>query len=48
MQPEGIAFLIPVRLEECEVPQGMRRWQSVDLFKEGGYERLIRGSGLTS
>lgn len=44
MQPEGIAFLIPVRLEECEVPHGMRRWQSVDLFKEGGYERLIRGS----
>jgi hypothetical protein len=40
MQPEGIAFLIPVRLEECEVPHGMRRWQSVDLFKEGGYERL--------
>jgi TIR domain-containing protein len=40
MQPEGIAFLIPVRLEECEVPHGMPRWQSVDLFKEGGYERL--------
>jgi hypothetical protein len=42
-QPEGIAFLIPVRLEECEVPHRLSRWQWVDLFKEGGYERLIRG-----
>jgi hypothetical protein len=42
-QPEGIAFLIPVRLEECEVPQRLSRWQWVDLFKEGGYERLVRG-----
>jgi tetratricopeptide (TPR) repeat protein len=42
-QPEGVAFLIPVRLEECDVPQRLSRWQWVDLFKEGGYERLIRG-----
>jgi hypothetical protein len=42
-QPEGIAFLIPVRLEECEIPQRLSRWQWVDLFKEGGYERLIHG-----
>jgi hypothetical protein len=40
-QPEGVIFLIPVRLEECEVPQRLRRWQWVDFFDEKGYERLL-------
>jgi hypothetical protein len=40
-QPDGTIFLIPVRLEECEVPDRLRRWQWVDLFKEGGYGRLM-------
>src|SRR5258706_289801 len=26
-QPEGTIFLIPVKLEECEVPERLRRWQ---------------------
>jgi hypothetical protein len=40
-QPEGSTFVIPVRLEECEVPDRLRRWQWVDLFdKSRGYERL--------
>jgi formylglycine-generating enzyme required for sulfatase activity len=41
-QPEGAIFLIPLRLEECEVPQRLRRWQWEDLFREQGYERLVR------
>ena len=41
-QPEGAIFLIPLRLEECEVPQRLRRWQWVDFFQEQGYERLLR------
>ncbi len=40
-QPEGSIFLIPVRLEECEVPERLRRWQSVDLFRSDGYGRLV-------
>ena len=40
-QPEGAIFLIPLRLEECEVPHRLRRWQWVDLFHEKGYERLL-------
>jgi hypothetical protein len=40
-QPEGAIFLIPLRLEECEVPQRLRRRQWVDLFQEEGYERLL-------
>jgi hypothetical protein len=39
-QPEGTIFLIPVRLEDCEVPERVRRWQWVDLFEEGGYTKL--------
>jgi hypothetical protein len=42
-QPEGVAYLIPVRLEECEVPERLSQWQWVDLFKTDGYERLLRG-----
>jgi hypothetical protein len=44
-QPEGAIFLIPVRLEPCEVPERLRRWQWVDLFEEGGYPRLLRALG---
>ena len=41
-QAEGAIFLIPLRLEECETPDRLRRWQWVDLFRETGYERLLR------
>jgi hypothetical protein len=41
-QPEGTIFLIPVRLEECEVPERLARWQWVDIFQPDGYEKLLR------
>jgi hypothetical protein len=44
-QPEGAIFLIPVRLEPCEVPDRLGRRQWVDLFDKIGYERLIRALG---
>jgi formylglycine-generating enzyme required for sulfatase activity len=40
-QPEGSIFLIPARLEECQVPDRLRRWQWVNLFEERGHERLM-------
>ena len=40
-QPEGSTFLIPARLEECEVPERLARWHWVDLYRRGGYNRLI-------
>lgn len=39
-KPQGTIFLIPLKLEECEVPERLRRWQFVNLFEEKGYERL--------
>ena len=40
-QPEGAIFLIPLKLEECDVPERLQRWQWVNLFEENGYERLM-------
>lgn len=40
-QPEGAIFLIPLRLEESDVPERLRRWHWVDYFEPKGFERLI-------
>lgn len=40
-QPEGTIFLIPAKLEECDVPNRLQRWHWVNLFEERGYERLM-------
>jgi len=40
-QPEGATFLIPVKLEPCQIPRRLTRWQSGDLSQEGGLERLL-------
>jgi hypothetical protein len=34
-------FIIPVRLEECDVSEKLRRWHWVDLFEIDGYQRLV-------
>jgi len=40
-RPEGAVYIIPARLEECELPHRLRRWQRVDLFKADGYKQLL-------
>ena len=39
-KPEGTLFVVPVRLEEVKLPESLSQWQSADLFRENGYERL--------
>jgi hypothetical protein len=39
--PDGKIFIIPARLEECEMPESLHRWQRVDLFEAKGYKRLL-------
>jgi hypothetical protein len=39
--PDGEIFLIPVRLESCDVPEPLHRWQRVDLFETDGYKKLM-------
>jgi hypothetical protein len=41
-QPEGTIFLIPLRLEVCEVPDRLNRWQWVNYYEVDGFERLMR------
>src|SRR5262249_5317871 len=39
-QPEGKMFLVPVRLEKCELPQRLREIQWVDYFQKDGFDFL--------
>ena len=41
-QPEGSIFIVPVRLEPCEVPESLQRLHWVDLHEPEGYARLVR------
>lgn len=40
-QTEGSIFIIPLKLEECEIPRRLRRWQWVNMFKANGFDRLM-------
>lgn len=42
----GDIFLIPARLELCDLPESLSRWQCVDLFEADGYKRLLTGLGM--
>lgn len=35
-------FIIPVRLEKCDMPESLRHLHRVDLFVKGGYQKLLR------
>jgi formylglycine-generating enzyme required for sulfatase activity len=41
-QPEGAIFIIPVKLEDCKVPDRLNRWQWVNQFDPNGYKKLLR------
>jgi hypothetical protein len=44
--PDGRIFLIPGKLEECELPRSLQSYQSVDLFTEKGIEKLLQSFNL--
>ena len=35
-------FMIPVRLEKCDMPAALRHLHRVDLFDTGGYQKRLR------
>lgn len=39
--PDDQVFIIPVRLEECNMPESLRHLHRVDLFETGGYGKLL-------
>ena len=40
--PDETIFIIPVKLEECDVPESLRRYHWVELYKNEGLQRLIQ------
>lgn len=38
---DGRIFILPVRLERCDLPDPVRRWQCVDLFEPHGYKKIL-------
>ena len=40
-QPEDAIFVIPARLEDCDVPRRLKHLHRVDLFNRTGYDRLV-------
>lgn len=41
-KPDGTIFLIPLRLELCEVPTKLSKWQWVNYFDAGAYEKILK------
>ena len=39
-QPEGAIFIVPVRIEDCSVPDRLATLHWIDLFEVSGHERL--------
>jgi TIR domain len=46
--PEQEIFLIPLKLEECDVPPELKKYQWVNLFDKAGYQRLRRALNLSA
>lgn len=40
--PNDEVFIIPARLEKCDMPEALQHLHRVDLFQPGGYKKLIR------
>jgi len=49
-KPEGTVFIIPLRLDDCELPRSMRTYQSMDYFpqaqRDAAFTRLLKGLHL--
>ena len=44
--PDGEIFVLPVRLEDCEVPQRLSKLHYVDYFSPNGFQRILASLGL--
>jgi hypothetical protein len=41
-KPDGTVFIIPAKLEQCDVPDRLSQWHWVNIYEDGGYRRLLR------
>ena len=44
--PEGRIFIIPARLEDCDLPFGLKKYQTVNLYEKAGYTKLMQALKL--
>jgi formylglycine-generating enzyme required for sulfatase activity len=53
---QGDLYVVTLRLHECEIHAGLKKWQPINLYEAGGYEELMhalqlragkRGAALT-
>ncbi|WP_026310847.1 toll/interleukin-1 receptor domain-containing protein [Parafrankia elaeagni] len=40
--PDHVVFIVPARLDECDLPADLQEYQWVDLFAAGGIDQLLR------
>jgi CheY-like chemotaxis protein len=40
-EPHGSIFVVPLKMEECSVPEPLGKWQWLDFFKSGSKKRLL-------
>ena len=40
--PEGTIHTIPVRIDDCDVPEQFRRYHWANLFEPNGFDRIVR------
>ena len=40
--PEGTIHTIPVRIDDCEVPEAFRRYHWTNLFTPNGFDHIVR------
>ena len=45
--PEGQIFLIPVRIDDCKIPDRFSMIHCCDLFEEDGYEQIVKAIRTT-
>lgn len=41
-KPDNAIYLIPIKFEDCPIPETLTRLQWVNLFEKNGYEKLLR------
>lgn len=39
--PDDKIFIVPARLVKCDMPESLRHLHRVDLFRTGGYKKLV-------
>ena len=41
-KPEGTIFIIPLKLEQCDIPASLEPKHCVDYYESGGYNKLLK------